>query len=596
MSHRVAVLLADRCQPRKCNQECISFCPPVRSGQTETIYMGEHGKPIISEDLCIGCGICVNKCPYDALRIIGLPEELKEDLVQRYGQNGFQLFRLPVPRAGAATGILGPNGIGKTTSIRILSGQEIPNLGEYEEEPTWEPVLETFRGTEIGDYLRMVVNEGVTTAVKPQYVDQLPKAFPGKKVEELLRGADKDGRWDQVIPKLNIEHILSRQVDQVSGGELQRIAIAATLLKEADVYFFDEPSSYLDIHERMRVARVIQELAQEKRVLVIEHDLAVLDFLCDQIHLAYGTEGAYGVITPARAVRHGINVYLEGYLPEENIRVREESITFEAKPPRNTAQMVSLLEFPPLEKDLGTFKISSNGGTIHAGEVVGVVGGNGTGKTTFVKMLANVLPPDNVELDHGVAVSYKPQYVKGDYDGTVREMLLTEAPDLLQNGFSKAEIARPLKLENLFEKQVKRLSGGELQRVAVALCLYREADIYLLDEPSAYLDANQRIVTAKTIRRVMEKKGRSALIVDHDVYFIDLVSDSLMVFGGQPGVHGKAEGPFDLREGMNRFLAGVDVTFRRDNDTHRPRINKPGSRLDRQQREAGEYYYAPEDS
>ena len=607
MSLRVAVLLEDRCQPRKCNQECIKFCPPVRSGVTETIYMGEHGKPVVSEDLCIGCGICVNKCPFDAIKIIGLPEALEDDLMHQYGKNGFRLFRLPVPRKGAPVGILGPNGIGKSTAMKILSGEEVPNLGDWEgdlerggpadpkDPANWEAVLKKTKGTELGDYLKMVVQDGVVTARKPQYVDQIPKAFKGK-VRELLEAVNKDGRWDQVVPKLNIDHIMDRALDQVSGGELQRIAIAATLLKEADVYFFDEPSSYLDIHERLRVARVIQELAQTKRVLVIEHVLAILDFLTDQIHLAYGDEGAYGVITPPKAVRNAINTYLSGYLPDENIRVRDEAIEFETKPPKHHAELNPILDFPSLKKTLGSFTIESEPGTIHEGEVVGVVGANGTGKTTFTKMLAGVIEPDEGEVESEARVSYKPQYIKADWDGSVKDLLLTEAPELLQSGFAKAEIARPLQLQTLLEKQAGRLSGGELQRVAIALALHKEADFYLLDEPSAYLDANQRIQAAKTIRRVMEKKGRSAFIVDHDVYFLDLVSDSMMVFGGEPGVLGKTSGPHSLREGMNKFLAGVDVTFRRDNETHRPRINKPQSRLDREQREAGEYYYAVGDA
>jgi ATP-binding cassette subfamily E protein 1 len=139
---------------------------------------------------------------------------------------------------------------------------------------------------------------------------------------------------------------------------------------------------------------------------------------------------------------------------------------------------------------------------------------------------------------------------------------------------------------------VNTLSGGELQRVAIAICLSRDADMYLLDEPSAYLDSNQRMEAAKTVRRVMEKRGRSALIVDHDIYFLDMVSDSMMVFTGKPGREGQANGPFDMRAGMNMFLEHVDVTFRRDNDTNRPRINKPGSTLDREQQEKGEYYYS----
>jgi ATP-binding cassette subfamily E protein 1 len=593
---RIATLLADRCQPKKCQQECIRFCPPVRSGVVDTIKMDpEKGKPVISEELCIGCGICVNKCPFDAIRIIGLPEALAGDLVHQYGKNGFRLFRLPVPKLGAATGILGPNGMGKTTAIRVLSGEEVPNLGEWERTPSWDPILDKYRGTELGDYLGTVVDKGVRTARKPQYVDQLPKAFKGR-VRDLLKKADTDGRWDLVVPRMNIGHVLDRDMDQVSGGELQRIAISATLLKDADVYFFDEPSSYLDIHERLRVSQVIQDLASRKRVVVIEHDLAVLDFLTEQVHLVYGEEGSYGVITQPRNVRHGINTYLEGFLPEENIRVREEAIRFEAHPPRAKAELIDLLSFPALSKDLGTFHLTSEPGTIHHGEAVGVVGPNGTGKTTFVKMLANVLPPDGgVELPK-VRVSYKPQYIKSDYEGTVKDVLAAAAPDLLVSGFYQSEIARPMTLKPLLEKDASALSGGELQRLAVSLALYRDADIYLLDEPSAYLDVNQRINAAKTIRRVMEKKGKSALVVDHDVYFLDLVSDSMMVFGGEPGRSGHATGPHTLRQGMNRFLKDVGVTFRRDNDTRRPRINKPDSRLDREQRDAGEYYYAPEDA
>ncbi|HEX2065954.1 MAG TPA: ribosome biogenesis/translation initiation ATPase RLI [Candidatus Thermoplasmatota archaeon] len=591
---RIAVLLTDRCQPKKCQQECIRFCPPVRSGVIDTIKMSpETEKPVISEELCIGCGTCVNKCPFDAIRIIGLPEALETDLVHQYGKNGFRLFKLPVPKLGAATGILGPNGMGKTTAIKVLSGEEVPNLGEWEKAPSWDPILAKYKGTELGDYLRMVVDKGVRTARKPQYVDQLPKAYKGR-VRDLLKRADTDGRWDLVVPRLNIDHVLERTMDQVSGGELQRIAIGATLLKDADVYFFDEPSSYLDIHERLRVARVIQDLAAKRRVLVIEHDLAILDFLTEQVHLVYGEEGTYGVMTAARNVRHGINTYLTGFLPEENIRVREEAIRFESRPPRPKTELIDLLDFPPLRKDLGSFQLESEAGTIHHGEVVGVVGPNGTGKTTFVKMLAKVVPPDGDVRLPDVKVSYKPQYVKADYEGTVKELLLTQAPELLQAGFYQSEIARPMTLKPLLEKECQALSGGELQRVAVSLALHRDADIYLLDEPSAYLDVNQRINTAKTIRRVMEKKAKSALIVDHDVYFLDLVADSMMVFGGEPGVRGRAGGPYLLRDGMNRFLKDVGVTFRRDNETRRPRINKPDSRLDREQRDAGEYYYAPE--
>ncbi len=588
---RVAVLLRDRCQPRKCNQECIKFCPRVRAGVPETIYMGETGKPVISEELCIGCGICVNKCPFDAIRIIGLPEELEEDLVHHYGENAFRLFRLPVPKKGSATGMLGPNAIGKSTAIRILSGEETPNLGRYEDPPDWGEVVEKFKGSELGDYLRDLNAGKFKTAVKPQYVDQLPKVVTGA-VSKLLSSVDERGELDRWVEELDLGQAITRDMSELSGGELQRVAIAATVLKEADVYFFDEPSSYLDIHQRLRVARVIKQIALEKRVLVVEHDLALLDFLCENLHLLYGEEGAYGVIVPAKGVRHAINVFLDGYLKEENIRIRPSPIEFTEHPPRRGEDMTALSSYPRLVKDLGPFRLEVEAGEINVGEVVGVLGPNATGKTTFVKMLAGVSEADEGVLDEDLKVSYKPQYVKAEDTGTVFETILTQAPQLYSDAFLKAEVTRPLDLDRLKEKRMGRLSGGELQRLAVALALARDAQLYLLDEPSAYLDANQRMVCARVIRRVMEKRGTSALVVDHDVYFIDMIADALMVFGGEPGKAGRAAGPFDLRTGMNRFLKDVDVTFRRDNETHRPRVNKPGSRLDREQRAAGEFYYA----
>ncbi|MDR0524003.1 MAG: ribosome biogenesis/translation initiation ATPase RLI [Candidatus Methanoplasma sp.] len=586
---RIAAVLQDRCQNRKCNKECVKFCPLMRTG-VECITFGDRGKPIISEALCHGCGICVNKCQFDAVKIIGLADELKGETVHQYGENSFRLYRIAVPRKGAITGILGPNGIGKTTAIKILSGMETPNLGRFEDPPSRDEVLKRFAGTETHDYLSALYAGRTRVAMKPQYVDRLPQSVKGR-VRDLLGNVQERLTVGEAAEEFDLKGVLDRGLSELSGGELQRLAMAATVMRDADAYFFDEPTSYLDIYQRVKIARIVKGLAEEKQVMVIEHDLAVLDYLADSVSIVYGSEGAYGVFTAPRQVRTAINVYLDGYLPEENIRFRDRQIEFASSPPRAEWNTPDLIEFDSVGKRLGDFKLEMGRGSVKMGESVGVVGPNATGKTTFVKILAGALEPDEGEVHKALKVSYKPQYISADLEGTVRDALYPNY-DTVSSGFFEGEVMNPLGMKQLMDREVRNLSGGELQRVAIAMCLAAEADMYLFDEPSAYLDSDQRMNAARTIRRMMEKTGKSGMIVDHDIYFLDMVSDSMMVFGGEPGRRGRGDGPFDMREGMNRFLSAVDITFRRDADTRRPRINKPDSRLDREQKAAGEYYYS----
>ena len=589
---RVAVLLEDRCQPKKCNAECWAFCPPVRNGIECIVLDDSNGKPLISEPLCIGCGICVVKCPFEALIITNLPEELEGEMTHRYGENGFRLFRLPSPRQEQIVGILGPNGMGKSTAINLLSGSLRPNLGDWTiQEKDWAEIVESFPRGELRDYLSMVAQDGVKIAVKPQYIDKLPKIFQGEVVELLKRVDDRD-ELTHYAELLAIDHLLNRRLDKLSGGELQRVAIAATLLKEADVYFFDELSSYLDIHERLRIVRIIQGMvARGKRILVVEHDLAILDVLCDLIHIVYGERAAYGIFTPPRSTRAAINAYLDGYLPEENVRIRDKPIQFLRGRVRGEEVGSPILQWGDMEKTLGEFHLKTGKGEVRSAEVVGVVGPNATGKTTMVRMIAGEIEPDMGWCTMDATVSYKQQHVSTDFDGSVQDWLDTELGGRWRSGEFHTQVIRPLQVDQLLELRAKKLSGGELQAVCIAICLGKEADLYLLDEPSAHLDANARMEAAKAIRRTMESNEKAAMVIDHDIYFIDIVSDSLLVFDGEGGKHGNAQGPMSLRKGMNRFLADVDVTFRRDHESHRPRINKPNSRKDREQKASGEYFY-----
>ena len=587
---RVAVLKEDSCQPKKCNDECHAFCPPVRNGQECIILDDKTGKPHISESLCIGCGICINKCPHDALIIEQLPSELESDMIHRYSMNGFRLFRLPTPSKESVVGILGPNGMGKSTAINALSGRMIPNLGDWlDKEADWDGVIETLPRGELRDFFVAVRDGKIKVALKPQNVDRLPKRVKGT-VRDLLSKVDERKMFDEMTKKLGIDHLLDRTIQQLSGGELQRMAICATLLRDVDVYFFDEPSSYLDIHERMRIVRIIQDLAATKRVIVIEHDLAVLDVLCDLVHIVYGKKGAFGIFTPARSTRQAINTYLDCFLPEQNVRIRDKPIKFLNHSDRVAELGSQVVSWGGLGKTLGDFKLETGDGAVHRSEVVGVVGPNGTGKSTMIKVLAGEHEYDEGWVTSDASISYKPQHIHVDIDGSVQLWLDSEIGPRWRSGEFNVNVIRALGVDQLLPKRVKKLSGGERQAVSIAICLGREADLYLLDEPSAHLDANARMEAAKAIRRTMEANEKSAFVIDHDVYFIDIVSDSLLVFEGEGGRYGKAQGQFRLQEGMNRFLEGVNVTFRRDHDSKRPRINKSESRKDREQRTSGDFY------
>ncbi len=552
----------------------------------------EGDKAVISESLCSGCGICVKKCPFKAINIVNLPDELEADCSHRFSENSFKLFRLPMPQAGTVLGLLGQNGIGKSTTLKVFSGEIKPNLGRFDDPPEWTEIIQYYRGSSLQDYFLKMSEKKIKVSSKPQYVDKIPKAVTGK-AGDLLEKVDERKILDQLADELELRKIWDRPLDVLSGGELQRVAVAAALSRDADVYLFDEPSSYLDVKQRLTVARAIRSLKeQQKTIIVAEHDLAIIDYLSDQICVFYGEPGVYGVVSHVHGVRTGINIYLQGYIADENIMFRKESIVFQERPPTLGMNInAPLLKWDKFEKTFKGFKLTAEPGEIRAGEIVGILGPNGIGKTTFVKILAGIDESDDKRKFGELAVSYKPQYIAPDYPGTVQELLMSVAKDNFTSSWYKTEIAQPLRLQVLMDRNVMELSGGELQKVAIAACLSRKTDLFLLDEPSAYLDVEERLNVAKTLRRVVEAHGIPAFVVEHDVVTQDFIADRLMVFNGEPGVSGTANTPTSLRMGMNMFLKEMNVTFRRDPTTLRPRVNKEGSQMDEFQKGIGEYYY-----
>ncbi|KAG4302851.1 hypothetical protein PCK1_000794 [Pneumocystis canis] len=591
---RVAIVSSDKCKPRKCHQECKKSCPVVRSGKLCIEVTPESKISWISESLCIGCGICIKRCPFGAIHIINLPTNLESKVTHRFSENSFKLHRLPTPRPGQVLGLVGTNGIGKSTALKILAGKLKPNLGQHNNPPDWEEILRYFRGSELQNYFTKVLEDNLKAIVKPQYVDHIPRTVRGpvKLVKELLDSKLEKNNKDEIIEILDLKDVLNREIDQLSGGELQRFAIAIVCIQKANIYMFDEPSSYLDVKQRLNAAKTIRGLlSPDNYIIVVEHDLSILDYLSDYICVLYGMPSVYGVVTLPFSVREGINIFLDGNIPTENLRFRNESLQFKIS---DSSDIFSLernrtYSYPSMTKKLGNFTLEVSAGEFTNSEIIVMLGENGTGKTTFIKLLAGILKPDIGEVPT-LSISLKPQKIAPKFQGTVRMLFFKKIKSSWLNSTFQSDVCKPLNIENIIDQEVQNLSGGELQRVAIVLCLGLSADIYLIDEPSAYLDSEQRIVVSKVIKRFMLHSKKTAFVVEHDFIMATYLADRVIVYKGQPSIKAYTNSPQSLIDGMNSFLSNLDVTLRRDPNTFRPRINKYDSQMHQEQKNSGRFF------
>ena len=595
---RIAIVSTDRCKPKKCKQECRKSCPVVKTGKLCIEVTPASKIAFISETLCIGCGICVKKCPFDAINIINVPTNLDAETTHRYSANSFKLHRLPTPRAGRVLGLVGTNGIGKSTALKILAGKQKPNLGRYDDPPDWSDILKHFRGSELQNYFTKVLEDDLKAIIKPQYVDNIPRALaksPVKDVSGILKlKLERKEVWDYVLNVLELHGVMDRNVADLSGGELQRFALGMTVIQKADVYMFDEPSSYLDVKQRLRAAEIIRSLLDPVTyVICVEHDLSVLDYLSDFICILYGAPSIYGVVTFPSNVREGINIFLDGHIPSENMRFRTESLQFRLADVADDMLLdrTNALKYPAMEKTQGDFHLSVEAGDFTDSEILVMMGENGTGKTTFCRLLAGATAPDNGQQIPKLNVSMKPQKIAPKFPGTVRQLFFKKIRASFLHPQFQTDVVKPLKIDDIIDQEVQTLSGGELQRVAIVLALGIPADIYLIDEPSAYLDSEQRIICSKVIRRFILHAKKTAFIVEHDFIMATYLADRVIVFDGQPSKDAYALAPESLLTGCNRFLKNLNVTFRRDPNSYRPRINKLDSQMDKEQKASGNYFF-----
>jgi len=609
----------DSCNLRFCGRQCIKKCPitlsnarlkPNKKKLEIPIWVKKSKKQIIIDsNSCLKCGVCANVCPAKAIYVKSILDEPIEQIpTHKYPRNeekeGFRLYNLPTLISGKVSGLCGPNGIGKTTVLNIISGKLKPNFGNSSlksNQIQWKEVITKVKESEMRNHFLSLSRNDRKIAYKQQVLRVLFEKYQGKKVIDILNVENEvsSSFFKKIQEYLDIRAFSNRILEQCSGGELQRFAIASVLIKEADIYIIDEPCTFLDVQKRIKLAQLLRERVQgfgsEKKcpILVVEHDLAILDYLSDIIQLFYGVPHQFGIISRPLTTKKGINSYLIGYLKAENIEFREKEYNFKRSTSGRTWSKAKIFaRYGNISKTFESFNLSVKPGTIYASEILGIVGENGCGKSTFAKILAGELQPDKGSEFEGIQakVSYKPQYITQDSSQIVRDFIIERAQTYNFSEEILRILYRPLGVDKLFDLQISDLSGGELQRVFICSCLAKRADLYILDEPSAYLDVEERIHIGQIIRTITKKNNAVAICIEHDIQIADSLIDRLLLFTGKPGVYGKTIGPLNKREGMNLFLKEIDVSFRRDAKTGRARLNKKNSQLDRTQRASGQLW------
>jgi ATP-binding cassette subfamily E protein 1 len=626
---RIAIIDKDKCKPTKCNFECGLICPQNRQGKkcielvdiedTITTASSSRKTAKINESICIGCGLCAKPpqnrgCPFGAVMIVNIPTEISGDVIMRYNQNGFRLYRMPILKQGHILGFIGQNGIGKSTIVNILSNKLKPNFEKFNVTMTDQEIITKFRGTEMHKYMTKLYNNELRLSIKPQHVDSLVKHLQQKKVDPTVRQyiqnrckCDQSSEWYfNVINTLELGKILDSKVQTLSGGELQRLMCATTFLTEANVYVFDEFTNYLDVRQRLNVAKLIREIINENRyVAIIEHDLAILDYVSDYICILYGKPSAYGVVSRPLSTSSGINDYFDGFIPSENMRFRTneydlgsldviESTGIRYSDTR-IAYSANTIEFPlfKLNIEAGDFPIE--------GSMTIIMGKNGTGKSTFISHIAHEMQS---------TVSHKPQYLSvnefiksdGSYP-TVGEFLFNNIKESYTNDLFRSDVVRPMMISSIEDRFLNELSGGEAQRFWITYCLGQKAHIYLIDEPSACLDIEQRVTTTKVFKKFFMHNKKVGFIVEHDMMMAvslgseqnsqAVIVEEQVVENTEVSVRQSfAKRPMNFVNGINEFLKSLNVTFHSSTYSRhkRPRINKPNSVKDREQKAQNKYY------
>lgn len=533
--------------------------------------------------------------------------------------------------------MLGSNGIGKSTIVKIYADEIIPNFGNFDldNDPTIpqtqkkkhitikyqdneeKKVLEYFKGTETYNFFKDLYQKKIKVAIKKQSLKEEPSQKVLDSIHSLLLSSDNQ----EIYYELDIEPLLKIPYDKLSGGQKQRLMIFLTMIQNVDLYIFDEPTNYLDITQRLKIGKLIRKFAEkDKMVLVVDHDITIMDYIADVIHILYGVAGAYGIVSSPISCAEAINQFFEGYLSNDNVRFRQESYSYQLNLDVNSLEdekkddnkdddnninegiikQIKIISYPDIEIKFPESKFTLNvpsGSFSESSSVNIILGENDSGKTTFLKWLST---------NQNEIISIKPQYPEEMFnnpkyqDLTTQELISELIPQTYGDMNFQTNVIRALDISGFDSTLLRDLSGGELQKLALIITLGKNAKYYLFDEPSASLDIEERVKVIKVIKRFLVHNQKIGFIVEHDIAMafslIKDVESHVIVFQiennlDEHEIKASSSLPLNGIDGLQMFLKTANITFRMGlySKFKRYRINRLGSSKDIEQKREGKY-------
>lgn len=477
---------------------------------------------------------------------------------------------------GQRVGLVAKNGTGKTTLLNILSGEEgydsgkityrkdihVAYLPQYPQYPADMTVLDAcfWRSSDI------------VQLVKDYELCLETPGNPG--LDELINRMEANKAWDyeqkikEILSRLNIKE-LDRKIGQLSGGQLKRVALANTLINKPDLLILDEPTNHLDIEMTEWLENYLK--TTNLTLFMVTHDRYLLDSVCTEIYeiedkTMYQYKGKYSYYLEKRQERidamnseieKARNIYRKELewmrrMPQargHKARYREDAFYEIEKVAKKRINETSLklkdngtyigskiFEAKDLCKSFGSLKILDHFSyTFSRYEKMGIIGKNGTGKSTFIKILTGNEPLDSGTLDIGETVKFGYYSQEGMKFNDQMKVIdaVRDIAEVVNIGGGKTLSASQFLQYFLFspEKQhsyIYKLSGGERRRLYLCTILMRNPNFLILDEPTNDLD----ITTLRVLEEYLQSFGGCLIVVSHDRYFMDNMVDHLLVFEG----------------------------------------------------------------